>query len=105
MTAEPAETPSSDHAESAVDALVVIPGSSNTELDCVEQGAPRLRVAAPLVEGAANAAVVRFFSSLFELSRELVTIVAGATGRRERVLLRGLKLSAASARLERSTSA
>lgn len=45
----------------------------------------RLRVTAPPVDGAANAAVVRLLGDLLGVPKSRVTIVAGQTSRRKRV--------------------
>ena len=83
------------HPDGVVLALVVARRSSKTEFDCVDQGAVRDRVAAPPVDDAANAALIRFLAEAFGLPKGSVQIVAGQSGRRKRVLLVGLALSPA----------
>jgi uncharacterized protein len=50
----------------------------------------RLSVAAPPVEGKANAEVERYLAQLFELSRSEVTMVKGASSRDKLVFVSGL---------------
>lgn len=49
----------------------------------------RMRVRAPPSEGEANAALVACLAKLFELPRSRITLVAGASARRKRVMLSG----------------
>lgn len=88
------------HADGVVLALVVVPRSGRISFDRVEHGAARLRVAAPPVDGAANAAVVTFLAKAFGLPKGAVRILAGESGRRKRVLLVGLSPAAAATALE-----
>jgi len=55
------------------------------------QGRPALavRLAAPPVEGAANAALVRFLAAVLDLRRADVTILSGSTGRQKMLHLAG----------------
>ena len=48
-----------------------------------------MRLAAPPVEGRANAALVAFLAERFRVPRRNVTIVAGETSREKRVEVRG----------------
>ena len=48
-----------------------------------------VRVAAPAVEGAANAAVVAFLARQLEVRRSDITIVSGETARITRLFIRG----------------
>src|SRR5438093_1137798 len=55
----------------------------------------RIRVAAPPVDGAANAELVRFLAERLGVSRSAVAIAAGAAGRRKTVEIAGLATDAA----------
>jgi len=71
--------------------LRVSPGAKSTEVrGLYGEGAVRLFVTAPPVEGKANAEVERFLAQLFELSRSEVTVVKGASSRDKLVFVRGL---------------
>ena len=53
------------------------------------QACLRVRVAAPTVEGAANAALVAYLAKALGLPRSAVTLVAGDRARLKRLRLRG----------------
>ena len=50
----------------------------------------RIRLAAPPVDGAANAQLVRFLAERLGVSRGMVAIVRGSTGRRKTVAVEGV---------------
>jgi len=52
-------------------------------------GCLKVALAAPPVDGAANAELVRFIASCFGVGRERVTISAGLTSRNKVVAIRG----------------
>lgn len=68
----------------------VQPRGRRTELLGVQAGALKLRVAAPPVDGKANAAVADFLADLLGLGRAAVRIVSGATSRDKVVAVSGL---------------
>ncbi|MBX5445042.1 DUF167 domain-containing protein [Sphaerobacter sp.] len=68
----------------------VTPRASRTQVDGVADGALRVRLAAPPVEGAANRALTEFLADLLRLPKRDVHIVAGERGRQKTILLRGL---------------
>jgi uncharacterized protein (TIGR00251 family) len=96
--AEPGPGPGLDEVSSALSAhpqgtvlnLIVTPRSGVTAFAGVEGDALRLRVAAPPVDGAANAALIRFLADCFDVPKSAVRMLSGETGRRKRVLVEGL---------------
>lgn len=71
--------------------LRVSPGAKCTAIKGLYgEGAIKLSVAAPPVEGKANAEVERYLALLFELSRSEVTVVKGASSRDKLVFVSGL---------------
>lgn len=68
----------------------VKPRASRTQVDGVTDGALRVRLAAPPVEGAANRALTEFLADLLRLPKRDVDIIAGERGRQKTVLLRSL---------------
>lgn len=65
--------------------VVVQPRASRAGVAGLHDGALRLRVTAPPVDGAANAAVVKLLGELLGVPKSRVTIVAGQASRRKRV--------------------
>ena len=65
------------------------PRASRTGIVGEHDGALKIRISAPPVDGAANAELIRFLAALCGVSKQQVTIESGATGRRKRVRIRG----------------
>jgi uncharacterized protein (TIGR00251 family) len=63
----------------------VQPGAKKSEVAGVHGNALKIRVAAPPVEGKANAALVAFLADQFSVARRAVTIVRGENGRRKTI--------------------
>ncbi len=61
----------------------VQPGASRNELVGRHGDALKLRIAAPAVEGAANAALIEYLAKKLNLSRREVTIAQGGNSRRK----------------------
>ncbi len=66
------------------------PRASRSELAGEHDGALKVRLAAPPVEGEANRELVRFLAKLLGVARSRVTVVAGETGRSKVVEVEGL---------------
>jgi uncharacterized protein (TIGR00251 family) len=68
----------------------VIPRAGKTACAGVRDGALLIRVAAPPVEGAANEALIAYFSATFRIPKHAVQIVSGERTRRKRVAIAGV---------------
>ena len=77
----------------------MIPRAPRSRVDGERGGAILIRLAAPPVDGAANAALVAFLADALDLPQRSVTIVSGAQSRDKRVRIEGLDESAVRARL------
>jgi uncharacterized protein (TIGR00251 family) len=67
------------------------PGAKRTSIEGLYgQGALKLRVAAPPVDGKANAEVERFLARLLGVPRSDVVLIQGSSSRDKVVLVRGL---------------
>ena len=77
----------------------VIPRAPRSRVDGERGGAILIRLAAPPVEGAANAALVAFLADALDLPQRNVTIVSGEKSRDKRVQIQGLDEPAVRARL------
>jgi uncharacterized protein (TIGR00251 family) len=61
--------------------LHVQPGARRTEAAGVYGDAVKIRVAAPAVEGKANAVLLRFIANAFDVPMRNVTLIRGETSR------------------------
>jgi uncharacterized protein len=64
----------------------------------------KIRLAAPAIEGRANAALVACLADWLDVPRSAVTLTSGATGRTKRVHVAGLTTEEAHARLAAAES-
>ena len=78
-------------------AVRVQPRASRDAVDGVREGALRVRLTAPPVEGEANAALVRFLASRLHLPKSAVRILSGERGRVKRIAVRGATAAAVEA--------
>ena len=74
------------------------PRAAVDRVDGVVEGALRVRVAAPAVDGAANASLMKLIAAELGISRSDVRIVAGATGRNKLVAIDGIDPARVAAR-------
>lgn len=79
--------------------IVVQPRASKTRLVGEHGGALKIQLAAPPVDGEANAELLEFLSRLFGVARRQVELVSGEASRRKRVQVRGVDEAQARARL------
>lgn len=70
--------------------LHVQPGAKKTECVGPHGDAMKLRLAAPPVDGKANAELVAFLARFCGVARSAVTLVSGETSRAKRVRVEGL---------------
>lgn len=70
--------------------LHVQPRAARTEIQGPHGDAIKLRVAAPPVDGAANAEIERFLAERLGVPRRAVKLARGAAGRRKLVEVEGL---------------
>jgi uncharacterized protein (TIGR00251 family) len=69
--------------------IQVQPRAARSEVVGLHGGAVKLRIAAPPVDGAANAAVVDLLAERLGIPRSRITIAAGHAGRRKQVVVQG----------------
>ena len=79
--------------------VLVQPRASRTKVVGVHDGRLKIALAAPPVDGEANAALVEFVAEALEVKRAQVTLVDGETSRRKRVQVQGLDAATARTRL------
>lgn len=91
--------PVTPHPDGALLDVRVQPRASRSEILGLRDGALRVRLTAPPVDGAANAALIEVLSKRLGLRKADLEIVSGAHGRQKRVLARGLTVEEAARRL------
>ena len=67
----------------------VVPRASKSEIVGEHAGALRVRIAAPPVDGAANAELLRTLARAFKVSRSAIKISSGLAGRNKQVTING----------------
>lgn len=79
-----------ESADGVTIALRVIPRARGSAIDGVVEGALRVRIAAPPVEGAANKALLAYLAATLGLPKRDLELVAGAHGRQKVLRVSGL---------------
>lgn len=77
----------------------VTPRASISRVEKVANAALKVRLAAPPVDGAANAELVKTMASFFGVAKSAVVISSGESSRTKRVSIRNVTLEEAIARL------
>jgi uncharacterized protein len=77
----------------------VIPRAPASAVRGVSEGALKVALAAPPVDGAANAALIEFLSDLLAVPRRAVEIVRGERSKRKVVRVSGIAKAALQARI------
>jgi uncharacterized protein (TIGR00251 family) len=70
-------------------AVQIVPRASRSEIAGEYNGALRIRIAAPPVEGAANRELIRLLAKTFNLPKKAVVIVSGAASKSKIVRIEG----------------
>jgi uncharacterized protein len=79
--------------------VYVQPRASRTAVAGERDGAIKIRLAAPPVDGAANAALVEFIAERLDIAKSRVRVAAGRTSRRKLIEIDGVTLEAVRAAL------
>lgn len=77
----------------------VTPRSSRNRVDGLHDGALKIRLNAPPVEGKANEALLEFLAECLELPRRCIGLAAGTQSRRKQLAVTGLTAAELAARL------
>ena len=86
-------TDAEDLKETITITVRVVPRSSKTEIVGDHDGALKIKLKAPPVDGAANEELIRFLSKHFGVPKANVQIISGLTGRNKRIRLAGVASS------------
>ena len=68
----------------------VIPRSSRTEIVGEYEGAVKVRLSSPPVDGAANAELIKLFAKKLGVAKSAVAIVSGETSKTKRLTVTGV---------------
>jgi len=79
--------------------VLVQPRASRTKVVGEHDGRVKIALAAPPVDGEANAALIEFLAELLGIRKAQVELLDGQTGRRKRLRLGGVSAEVAVARL------
>jgi uncharacterized protein len=81
----------SKHVHGSVLSVIVVPRAAKSSLEQLADGAIQVRVSAPPVDGAANAALLRLLANALDVPLSRLEIIGGPSSRRKRITVRGLK--------------
>ncbi len=77
----------------------MVPRASRNKIAGIHDGAVRIRLTAPPVEGAANEALVAFLSTVLRVAKRDIELISGQTARNKVVSVSGLSAEEVEARL------
>lgn len=83
----------------------VQPRAATTKLVGELDGALKIRLAAPPVDGAANEELIRWLAKFFNVARHEISIVTGTTSKQKIIRINGLDPSQAEAKLNAALAA
>ncbi|MBX7054287.1 MAG: DUF167 domain-containing protein [Pyrinomonadaceae bacterium] len=81
----------------------VVPRASRSEVIGEHDGALKVRIASPPVDGAANAELIRMLAKAFGTAKSDIDIISGSTSKTKRVSIRGRSPAAVEAVLKGKT--
>jgi uncharacterized protein len=94
----------SQHGQGGVLSVVVVPRAAKSSIEQLADGAIQVRVTAPPVDGAANAALLRFLAGVLDVPRSRLEVISGASSRRKRIAVSDLTPDELEARLQAALS-
>ena len=65
----------------------VMPNAARTQIQGLHDGAIKIRLHAPPVDGKANAALTQWLAELLDVPRQSVTLIRGMTSRRKQLAI------------------
>lgn len=70
----------------------VVPRASKSEIVGEHDGALKIRIASPPVDGAANAELIKLLSKTFDISKSEVEILAGQTSKTKQIKIANVEI-------------
>ena len=83
-----------DEADALILTLHIQPAAKKTEVVGVHGDALKIRLAAPPVDGKANAALIKFVAAQLGVGKSTVTLISGDTARAKRLRIVGVGATA-----------
>lgn len=80
----------SEQNDGVVFTVRVVPRASRSEMIGEYDGALKVRIASPPVDGAANAELIRLLAKQFSISRSYVVIIGGQTSKTKQIRMTGI---------------
>jgi uncharacterized protein len=80
----------SRHPHGSLLSVAVVPRAGKSSIAQLADGTIQVRIAAPPVDGAANAALLRFLADILDVPRSRLAITSGVSSRRKRVSVGGV---------------
>ncbi len=74
----------------AVLEIRLLPRSSRCEIAGLQDGALKIKITAPPVEGKANEECIRFISGILKIRKSALTIIAGEKSKNKTILVTGM---------------
>lgn len=68
----------------------VVPRASKSEIVGEHDGALKVRIASPPVDGAANSELIRLFAKKFGVSKSDISILSGESSKNKRIMIANL---------------
>ncbi|MBN2109133.1 MAG: DUF167 domain-containing protein [Deltaproteobacteria bacterium] len=93
-----------ENSEGVIFSVFVLPRSSICALAGIHDGALKIKLTKPPVDGEANAECCRFLAKVFDVPKSHIAVVRGAASRHKALQLHGLTAAAAYARLDAAFS-
>jgi uncharacterized protein (TIGR00251 family) len=88
-----------EYSEGVVFSVFVLPRSSACALAGIHDGALKVKLTKPPVDGEANAECCRFFAKLFGVPKSHIAVARGAASRHKALQIQGLTAAVANERL------
>lgn len=73
--------------------VYVQPGAKNTEIQGLHDGALKIRLQAPAIEGRANDALIKYLVQLFAVPARQIVLVRGKQSRHKTLIIRDSKIN------------
>lgn len=82
--------------------LLIQPKASKNEIVGPHNGALKIRIQAPPIEGRANEELIAFLSEVFDVPKRAVSVLKGETGRQKVVFIAGITAANATLALSKA---